>query len=284
MEAGEYVTVAPHPALRRYVRRLQGYREFSATPLRRLQAPVGSCAMILGFGGPLRLHGPAGPVAPSPPSSPRAFLAGMQTAAVHTEFRGHQHGVQVDLTPLGVFVLLGRPTAELTGAVPALDELDDPALAALPDRLAAEPDWPARFAHVEAFLAGRLLADTARTPDPEVTWAWRRLVRRAGLVGIADLAAETGWSRRHLLDRFRAQVGLAPKTAARVLRFERAAGLVVGGGPFGAPGPQPDLATVAAECGYADQAHLTREFRALAGVTPTAYRCAFVQATPVVGS
>ncbi|MFR9801305.1 helix-turn-helix domain-containing protein [Pseudonocardia sp. RS010] len=271
MEAGEYVVRTAHPALRRYVRRLQGYREYSARPLRRLQAPVGSCALILGFGEPLRLYGPAGPAAP------RSFLAGMQTSAVHTEFRGHQHGLQVDLTPLGVFVLLGRPTAELTGAVPALDELDDTELAALPERLATDPDWPRRFARVEAFLAARLLADPARTPDPEVAWAWRTLVRRAGGVGIAELAAGTGWSRRHLLDRFRAQVGLAPKTAARVLRFERAAGLVVGGGPFGTPGPRQDLASVAAECGYADQAHLTREFRALAGVTPTAYRCAFVQ-------
>ncbi|MCE0766634.1 helix-turn-helix domain-containing protein [Pseudonocardia kujensis] len=278
MGAGEYVTVMPHPALRRYVRRLQGYREYSAAPLRRLQAPVGSCALILGFGGPLRLDGPAGP------SSPHAFLAGMQTSAVRTEFRGDQHGIQVDLTPLGVFVLLRRPTAELTGAVPALDELDDPGLAALPQRLAEDPDWPRRFARVEAFLAGRLLAERVREPDPEVAWAWRTLVHRGGAVGIAELAAGTGWGRRHLLDRFRAQVGLAPKTAARVLRFERAAGLVVGGGPFGSPGPRQDLAAVAAECGYADQAHLSREFRALAGVTPTAYRCAFVQATPAAGS
>ncbi|GAA4686073.1 AraC family transcriptional regulator [Pseudonocardia yuanmonensis] len=278
MEAAEYVTRAAHPALRRYVRRLQGYREYSAAPLRRLQAPVGSCALILGFGEPLRLHGPAGP------SAPRSFLAGMQTAAVHTEFRGHQHGMQVDLTPLGVFVLLRRPTIELTGAVPALGELDAPALEALPERLGADPDWPRRFARLEAFLAGRLLDDTVRRPDPEVAWAWRALVRRAGDLGIAELAAETGWSRRHLLDRFRAQVGLAPKTAARVLRFERAAGLVVGGGPFGSPGPRSDLAAVAAECGYSDQAHLTREFRALAGVTPIAYRRAFLQAAPVPGS
>ncbi|MCE3554764.1 helix-turn-helix domain-containing protein [Pseudonocardia sp. RS11V-5] len=150
------------------------------------------------------------------------------TVTPHPALR-HQHGVQVDLTPLGVFVLLRRPTAELTGAVPALDELGDPGLAALPGRLADAPDWPRRFARVEAFLAGRLLADRVRTPDPEVAWAWQTLVRRAGAVGIAELAVETGWSRRHLLDRFRAQVGPAPKAAARVLRFERAAGLVVGG-------------------------------------------------------
>ena len=92
-------------------------------------------------------------------------------------------------------------------------------------------------------------------------------------MGIQPLADATGWSRRHLLTRFRAQVGLAPKTAARVLRFRRAAGLLVPPGSDGGPGrPVPrGLADVAAECGYADHAHLVREFRALAGCTPTAY-------------
>lgn len=81
-------------------------------PLRHRQAPTGSCTLILGFGGPIRLYGPAGPTIPV------AFLAGMHDAAVITDFTGHQHGVQVDLTPLGVFRLLGRPLPELTGASP----------------------------------------------------------------------------------------------------------------------------------------------------------------------
>jgi AraC-like DNA-binding protein len=252
----EYVEAAPRPALRRYVRRLQGYREYSPVPLRRRQAPTGSCALILGFGHGLRLDGPAGRTAP------HSFLAGMHDAPVLTEFRGHQYGMQVDLTPLGVFVLLGRPTGELTTLVPDLGELADPGLDALPARLADDPDWPARFARLDGFLCSRLLADDARRPDPEVAWAWGRLIRSAGTVGVAELAEGTGWSRRHLLTRFRSQVGLAPKPAARVLRFERAARLVVEGRA---------AARVAAECGYADQSHLVREFRSLAGVTPRAY-------------
>ncbi|ALE83757.1 helix-turn-helix domain-containing protein [Pseudonocardia sp. HH130629-09] len=77
-------------------------------------------------------------------------------------------------------------------------------------------------------------------------------------------SAGTGWSTRHLQSRFRDQVGLTPGTARRVLHFGRAAGLV---GRGGAP-----LAAIAATCGYADQAHLTREFRALAGLPPAAFR------------
>ncbi|GAA1833916.1 AraC family transcriptional regulator [Pseudonocardia ailaonensis] len=269
MDSDEFVERPPAPALRRYVRRLQGYREYSARPRRRLQAPVGSCALILSFGERLRLYGPAGPTVA------RSFLAGMHDAAVRTEFHGHQAGMQVDLSPLGAFVLLRRPMAELTNEVPELDLLDDPELAALADRLAGDPGWAARFARLESFLGARLLAGAAREPDPEVAHAWQLLVHRSGDVGIEALAAETGWSRRHLLTRFRSQVGLAPKTAARVLRFERASRLVVA---------RPDLAGVAADCGYSDQAHLTREFRALAGVTPTGYRRAFLQDAPVTAS
>ncbi|GAA4555763.1 helix-turn-helix transcriptional regulator [Pseudonocardia xishanensis] len=252
----EYVLQDPHPRLRPFVRRLQGYREHSAGPLRRRQAPVGSCTLILGFGPPLRLFGPAGP------SVPRSFLAGLHDAAVVTEFRGDQHGMQVDLTPIGAFTLLRRPGADLANEVPTLDALADPALAALPDRLAADPDWPARFARVEAFLADRLLDPARRLPDPEVVHAWRLLRRSAGTIAVADLAAQTGWSRRHLLTRFGDQIGLSPKTAARVLRFERASRAALAGTP---------LAEVAALCGYADQAHLSRDFRSLAGVAPRAF-------------
>jgi hypothetical protein len=65
--------------------------------------PTGSCTLILGFGGPIRLHGPAGPMIPT------AFLAGMHDGAVITEFTGHQQGVQVDLTRSGCSSRSGGP-------------------------------------------------------------------------------------------------------------------------------------------------------------------------------
>jgi AraC-like DNA-binding protein len=106
-----------------------------------------------------------------------------------------------------------------------------------------------------------------------VAWAWRRLVRSAGRVGVQELADETGWSRRHLLTRFRTQVGLAPKTTARVLRFHHAVRLLAPASVYGGrPGiAAPSISDVAAACGYADHAHLVREFHALAGCTPTEY-------------
>ncbi|MBN9097688.1 MULTISPECIES: helix-turn-helix transcriptional regulator [unclassified Pseudonocardia] len=262
----QYVRGRPHPALAGLVADYGGYRETSSAPVRRRQAPRGGCAMILGLGPPLRLHGPAGPLVPT------SFLAGLHESAVVTEFVGEQAGLQVNLTPLGVFTLLGRPTSDLTNLTPELAELDVPALGGLPERLCHDPDWESRFARVDATLLG--LLDASRTrPDPEVTWAWGRLVRTSGAVGVADLAAGTGWSRRHLLTRFRSQIGLAPKAAGRVLRFERAAGMLVptlAERDHGARA-HATLADVAAACGYADHSHLDREFRSLAGCTPSEY-------------
>jgi len=169
----EFVAGRPHPGLAGCVAGYSGYREHSTQPLRRRQAPTGSCTLILGFGGPIRLHGPAGPTVPA------AFLAGIHDAAIITEFTGHQHGVQVNLSPLGVFRLLGRPLPELTNCAPHLDELAVPALAALPDRLADTSTWAQRFAHVDTVLL-RLLDATTVRPDPEVAWAWTRLERSGG--------------------------------------------------------------------------------------------------------
>jgi AraC-like DNA-binding protein len=113
-------------------------------------------------------------------------------------------------------------------------------------------------------MMGRLVA---AAPDvaPEVGWAWHRLLRSAGLLRVSALAAETGWSSRHLTSRFRTEIGLTPKAAARVIRFTRTRQLLAAQAAAG----QIRLAELAVTCGYFDQAHLAREFRALAGCPPS---------------
>jgi len=98
----------------------------------------------------------------------------------------------------------------------------------------------------------------------ETTEAWSRLTESSGQVDVAGLAAAVGWSRRHFTERFSAEYGIGPKALGRVLRFERARWMLV----------RPDrgsLAEVAATCGYADQAHMVREWHAMAGGSPTAW-------------
>jgi transcriptional regulator GlxA family with amidase domain len=78
---------------------------------------------------------------------------------------------------------------------------------------------------------------------------------------------ETGWSRRHVTEHFRRQLGVSPKAYARLLRFEHARALLAE-----LPSqPQRTVADVAIGAGYYDQSHLTRDFAAMAGMTPGAF-------------
>ena len=92
-------------------------------------------------------------------------------------------------------------------------------------------------------------------------------------VRISDLVARSGWSQRHVISRFRDQIGVKPKMAASVIRFERAATAL--------SSRQFSPAELAVAYGYADQSHLTREFVRFAGDTPAAYAASFRQ--PVCG-
>jgi AraC-like DNA-binding protein len=97
--------------------------------------------------------------------------------------------------------------------------------------------------------------------SPGVEWAWRRLQSTGGAVSVTWLAAELGWSRKRLVAHFRDEVGLAPKVAARVMRFGAMTSRL-------RSGRRQSWAELALDLGYFDQAHLAREVRLLAGVTP----------------
>src|SRR5690606_5690496 len=132
-----------------------------------------------------------------------------------------------------------------------------------------------RFAVLDHVLV-RSLPDTVPVA-PEVRFAWRRLTAAGGAIPIATLADEVGWTRRHMTERFRREFGLGPKTAARVVRFDRARRMFVAG--------RASLGEVAAAAGYADQAHMNRDWRQFAGASPTQWlaeeRLPFVQAEEV---
>ena len=85
-----------------------------------------------------------------------------------------------------------------------------------------------------------------------------------GSTRIGNIAAEIGWSRKHLYSQFVEHFGHSPKSLARVVRFERALQLM-------AVHPNTALTEIALAAGYSDQPQFTREFRAHAGITPTAY-------------
>jgi AraC-like DNA-binding protein len=157
-------------------------------------------------------------------------------------------------------MLLGLPMREIARRVVDLGALVPGALV---DRLADAPGWEARFDLLDAFLLARL--ERAAPPRPDVAFAWSRLVATHGAVDVGQLCAELGCSRRHLAARFGEEVGLGPKAVGRILRFRRVLALL------GTEEGRGRFADVAAAGGYADQPHLNRDFRALAGCTPSEY-------------
>jgi AraC-like DNA-binding protein len=239
----EMAIAAPGPALRGVVQRYCGYVERTA-PLRRREAATGTVTVILSFGPRILVDG----------ESHGSFVAGLSDVPATTEHDGVQHGVELNLTPPAARRLLGVPMHELVNRVVALDDVLDGGT--LLEELAEADGWQARFARLDAELAGRL--EAAPPPHPAVRAAYARLVATRGAVPVGVLAGELGWSRRHLAARFRDEVGLSPKALARLLRFERAMELL----------GRRSLADVAYDCGYYDQAHFNRDFRAFAGATP----------------
>jgi AraC-like DNA-binding protein len=122
--------------------------------------------------------------------------------------------------------------------------------------------WPSAL---ERWLLARL--SRARAADRRLRRAIDALTRAGGSAPISDLAANLGISGRQLERAFGERVGLSPKSFARVLRLQKLVGLIDGACADGNGVP---WAALAAECGFSDQAHLVRDVRALAGVTPTA--------------
>ena len=268
----EHCRARPAGPLRPYVASYTGYRQRGVPPARHRGLPSPFLTFIITLDEPLVIL-----AHPDPAQQPGQFdtlLGGLHSAPALIAHEGAQSGIQVALRPLGTRALLGLPAGELA-------ETDVPAEAVLSDlsaelraRVLAAAGWTERFAVLDEILIRRMgtaLAAARRDVAPEVSWAWRQLLTSGGAIRAAELAEQTGWSGRHLATRFREEIGLTPKAAARVIRFNRARHLLAGQAAAPAPGGAGGgygLADLAVTCGYFDQAHLAREFRALAGCPP----------------
>jgi AraC-like DNA-binding protein len=251
------VTRRPAPALAAWIERYVGYAMsgFPAGVHRGL--PSRHMTLIVSIGEPIDVVAQTDPG--QAPARYRAVAGGLQVAPALIAHDGTQEGVAVELTPLGCRALLGMPAGALWNTSAELADVVGPPGAELWERLQGPAPWEARFATCDLVL-GRLLRDSAL--DPSLGRAWGLLVASWGAMPVETLARTVGWSRHHLARRFAGEFGLAPKSAAWVMRFDRARRML--------QGPErPALAWVAARCGYADQAHLAREFADLAGCPPT---------------
>src|SRR5262245_4104814 len=262
----ESVLRGPAAELRPFIARYSGYRQAGIPPARHAGLPSPYLTIIFTLDEPL--HVAAHPDPAQPGGDFVALAGGLHCVPAQITHNGYQSGIQLAVNPLGARALLGIPAGELAGIDVEAGEVCGQLATEIHERVRAAARWPDRFAVLDEVLSGRLAAhlDAKQEVSSEVRIAWQRLLSSGGTTGVSALAAETGWSERHLRNRFAAEIGLTPKAAARVVRFDRARRLLQ---RRAASGRSLDLAALAAHCGYYDQAHLDLEFRSLAGVPPT---------------
>jgi AraC-like DNA-binding protein len=251
----EWLTRRPAPALAPFVERYIGYRLEGFPPGLHRGLPSRHLTFIVSIGPEIDVVVQTDPAQAL--STYRAVIGGLQAAPALIAHDGYQEGVAFELTPLGCRALLGLPARELWNISLELDELTGSIGNELWERLQLAPSWPERFAISDEVLA-RLT--TRESVEPALDRSWQLVMASAGTVPVAQIARTLGWTRQHFARRFAGEFGLSPKLAARVVRFDRARRML--------QAPLLSIAQVARACGYYDQAHLTREFGELAGVSP----------------
>ncbi|MEJ7719499.1 MAG: AraC family transcriptional regulator [Ilumatobacteraceae bacterium] len=212
---------------------------------------------------------------PDPAQAPAALAAlvgGLHAAPVKIRHDGTQVGMQLQVTPAGARALFGMPASALAWCVVPLEDVFAGSKA-LCEELRRATSWAVRCSLVEQAVGAAITANhrrrhgpDAHDPRPEVARALDRLIATNGEMTVAALAEDVGWSRRHLSACFTQELGIAPKLFGRVLRFQRARRYVVD--------PAISLGEAAALAGYADQAHMTHEWREFSGSAPGAWLAA----------
>jgi AraC-like DNA-binding protein len=242
-----------------YVLEYEGYREWAGTTVRRVEIALPAAVVIMNFGPTWRLGDGH---RPGRMTSYGSFIAGMYSTYAVTENTGASHCLQFNLTPIGARLLFGIPMHELSERIVDFSDVMGCEGARLEAEIAEAEDWGSRFEILDRFLIRRI--GEAEPICDTVKHAWKRLRDARGMIPVSTLASEVGWSRKHLANRFREDIGLSPKTMARLLRFRRVVDR-----------PSADLLSrwtdVALDAGYFDQAHLIRDFRQFAGMTPVEF-------------
>lgn len=248
---------APHPRLAHVVRRLWTAEGGAApeAPAERV-LPTGEMHLVFRLGGPpLRLWRPGAGFEPVA----RAVVGGVRKTAYIRALDPAGPSVGAQLRPGAAAALFGLTAAALADAHTPAADLWGAFAEEAHQRLCEAPDPEARLRVFEALLLSRL--EPERRLHPAVAHGVAALRRGAS---VAEVVAASGFSHRHFGQLFQAQVGAPPKVWARVQRMQSALRFAHDAGQT--------LVDVAAHAGYADQAHLTRELRALTGLSPGAYR------------
>ncbi len=207
-----------------------------------------------------------------------ASLVGAMTSAIVAQGPRGTRLFGVRFLPGEAFAFVPLAAREARDTSLPLGELWGRFADRLADEVASAPDAPARVTALDRVL----LAHPPRAADVRVRRAIRRIVGTPAEARVAWLARDVGLGERQLERNFLERVGLGPKAFGRVARLQRLLGCLAPAAPptpfdrrsiarnRGDRSSHPSWVSLACDLGYADQAHLVREVKRLAGVTPTA--------------
>ncbi|MDR7303723.1 helix-turn-helix domain-containing protein [Haloactinomyces albus] len=194
---------------------------------------------------------------------PGAVMAGPYQRAYVLDTAQQSHVLGVVFRPGGARPLIDAPLHELCDRHVALEDLWGASAGLVREQVLAAPDAATRLRTLESALRDRL-ARSAEIAHPLAAAATACLADAPGRHDIGRLGEHLGWSLRRVEQVFRTDVGLSPKSYQRLQRFRSALAGIDGSAQLG-------WSAFALEHGYYDQAHLSREFRAHCGLSPTAY-------------
>lgn len=249
----EFRRAVPQPPLDAFVEAIWAVRG-SGGYQRFVMLPNGAVQLMINFGEPhrvLRANGRA-----LSRECRATWIAGLQDAPLEIESPPESDLLAIRFRPGGAHAVLPLPLHAVTNDVVEADDVLRDAAAELRERLALAPDWSTRLRVAEDWLLARL---RPREADHGRIAAAVSALSAHERVSVRTTCAQLGLSNRHLIALFRGLVGLSPKSFARVQRFHAALARLP---------TTSNRATLAAELGYADQAHFGNEFRRLAGVAP----------------
>jgi AraC-like DNA-binding protein len=195
---------------------------------------------------------------------PRAFLSGQERTFADLQYDGQVDMISVVFRPAGVRAFFDLPVNRLTGLRLTAGDMEDRELAALENSLTGTGDDGMCILLIERFLLRRLTRLAEHNLKRIETTV--RLID-SGETNVTALAGTACLSRKQFDRIFSEYVGARPKEFSRTIRFQRALYKLE-------TGPQISWAALAADCGYFDQSHMIREFRALSGYTPGEYLAA----------
>ena len=207
----------------------------------------------------------------------RAWLSGTHARHIVIDTAMDSSMMGVHFKPAGAACVLGMPAGEMTDRVVELDAIWGNSGLDLHNALLEAPTPDSKFTVLERFLL--CLAKRARVRSPAIRHALRWFTAEPAMTSIDNVAGELGVSHKHLIQRFRDEVGLTPKRFCRIRRFRSVLRTIQNQNTV-------DWADIACACGYFDQAHFIREFRDFSGLNPSAYltqRGESIGYVPVIG-